>query len=156
MIQTDIDYPEGLPCPLRDGYTLRPVKPFMRTSMESGRSRQRRKFGSVPTLANVSWIFENDTQAALFEAWFHEVINDGVDWFNSPMKTPVGYGQYVCRFVDMYTGPNLMGVSAWRVDAQLEIWERPLMPPGWALFPDFVLNADILDLAINREWPEEK
>ena len=29
-----------------------------------------------------------------------------------------------------------------------------ILPPGWAEFPDFIVNSDILDLAVNREWPK--
>lgn len=156
MIETDIDYPEGLPNPLREGHSLTPVRPFMRTQMQSGRAKQRRLFSNVPVLGTWDFLFKTDTQAALFEAWFKEVLNDGVEWFNIERKTPLGLIRLVCRFTDIYTGPTLVGVSMWRYSCPMEIWERPLMPPGWALFPDFVLNADILDLAINREWPEEK
>jgi hypothetical protein len=28
-----------------------------------------------------------------------------------------------------------------------------LLEPGWAEFPEFILEADIIDLAVNREWP---
>lgn len=153
MIYTDINYPDGLPCAQREGYSLRHVSPFMRTEMDSGRARQRRKFSSVPTMASVAWVFENDTQAAAFEAWFREAINDGVEWFNMPLKTPVGLKDYVCRFTDMYEGPDLIGVSSWRISAQLEIWERPLMPDGWGLLPEFALGSSIFDIAMNREWP---
>lgn len=155
MIYTDIDYPNGLPCAQRDGYSLRHVSPFTRTTMESGRARQRRKFSSVPTMVDVAWIFANDTQAATFEAWFRDAINDGADWFNMPLKTPVGMQDYVCRFVDMYTGPDLIGISSWRISAQLEIWERPLMPQGWGLLPEFALGASIFDIAMNKVWPEK-
>jgi hypothetical protein len=102
----------------------------------------------------VNWIFRSDNQAALFEAWFRDAIQDGAEWFNSPLKTPIGEGQYVCRFVSMYTGPDPIGMRAWRVSATLEIWERPLMPVGWGEFPEFVLGASIIDIALNREWPE--
>ncbi|AVL70870.1 hypothetical protein CEQ07_05230 [Oligella urethralis] len=155
MIYTDIDYPDGLPCAQRDGYSLRHVSPFTRTTMESGRARQRRKFSSVPTMVDVTWVFKNDSQAAAFEAWFRDAINDGADWFNMPLKTPVGMQDYVCRFAEMYTGPDLIGISSWRISAKLEIWERPLMPQGWGLLPEFALGASIFDIALNREWPEK-
>lgn len=154
MITTDIDYPSDLPWPVRDGYDTNHVSPFTRTNMESGRARQRRKFSSVPSVVSVTWIFNGDNQAAAFELWFRQNIHDGADWFNCPLKTPVGEKQYVCRFTDMYRGPTLIGLCAWRVTATLEVWERPLLPPDWAILPDYILHADIFDLAMNREWPE--
>ena len=153
MIQTDINFPDGLPCALRDGYDINHVQPFLRTTMASGRAVQRRKYTSVPSMANVSWLF-TDTEAAAFELWFQQDIHDGADWFNSELRTPLGSGQYVCRFTEMYKGPTLTGRRLWRFTAVLEIWERPLLPPGWALLPDYIIHADIFDLAMNREWPE--
>ncbi len=153
-ITTDLDYPDGLPWPIRDGYDFKSVSPFMRTNLDSGRARQRRKFTSVPTMCNVTWIFNGDTQVAAFEAWFRDALLDGEEWFNSPLKTPIGDGQYVCRFTDMYNGPTLVGLCAWRVSAVLELWERPLMPPGWGLLPEYLLGADIFDIAMNEKWPE--
>ena len=154
MIETDIDYPKGLPWPEREEYTAQAVSPFVRTSMASGRARQRRRFTSVPVEYTVTWIFNGDNRAALFEAWFRDALNDGVEWFNMPMKTPTGTGYYVCRFIEMYSGPNPIGICSWRVSAKLEMFERPLMPQGWGLLPEFVLGASIFDIAMNREWPE--
>lgn len=154
MIHTDINYPEGLPWPVRDGYDINHVQPFRRTQMESGRSRNRRRFEGSPSVVNVTWIFNNDAEAALFEAWFRDALKDGTEWFNCPLKTPVGEAEYVCQFTAMYQGPKQVGLCAWRVSAVLEIFERPLMPPGWGEFPEFVLGASIIDIALNREWPE--
>lgn len=153
MITTDIDFPADLPCGLRDGYVLNPVQPFVRTDMKSGRSRQRRAFTSVPTMVNVSWLFRHDGQAAAFEAWFRDAIDDGAQWFNAPLRTPVGMQNYICRFTEMYKGPSLIGANLWRVDCTLEIFERPLLPVDWGEYPDYAIHADIFDLAMNREWP---
>lgn len=154
MISTDIDYPDGLPVPTRDGYEFRPVQTFLRTQMASGRAKQRRAFSDVPTMVNVNWIFNGDTQAAAFEAWFRDSIFDGDAWFNCPLKTPIGMQQYICRFVNMYTGPNLVGLCAWSVRAELEIYERPLISPDWSILPDYVIHSDIFDIAVNRLWPK--
>ena len=90
----------------------------------------------------------------LFEAWFRDTITDGADWFNMPLLTPLGAQDYVlsvCRYLRRsYTRRG----KYWRFSATLELWERPILPPGWAEFPDFIVNSDILDLAVNREWPE--
>lgn len=155
MISADIDFPEGLPCAIRDGYDINHVQPFTRTDMESGRSRQRRKFTSVPSAVNVNWIFSGDAQCAAFEAWFRDVLLDGAEWFNMPLKTPIGEKEYVCRFTKMYSGPVLMGVSLWRIDSSLEIFERPLMPPGWGENPEFLIHASLFDIAMNQAWPKD-
>lgn len=149
----DIDFPAGLPKPLRQGYGLNHVSPFARTEMATGRARQRRTFTSVPSMATVTWLLDT-LQAQTFEAWFRDAITDGADWFNCELKTPIGLRPYECRFADMYDGPTLVGLDHWRYGAELEIRERPILPPGWGLVPDLVQGASIIDVAVNREWPE--
>lgn len=153
MIQTDIDFPPQLPCPLKEGHTVKHGQPFVRTSMESGRARQRRRFTSVPSMQTFKWVFTGE-QAAAFEAWFRDALNDGAEWFNMPTFNPLGDTQIVCRFASMYEGPNPFGGRKWTVTAEVEVFERPLLPDGWGLLPDYLLNPDIFDLALNREWPE--
>lgn len=153
-ISTNLNYPKDyLPCPLKENFGLKATSPLKSTAMVTGRRRQRRAYTSVPTQTPVSWIF-TDGQAQLFEAWYRDIITDGADWFNMPLLTPLGAQDYVCRFVDIYEGPTPEGGKYWRYSAKLELWERPILPPGWAEFPDFIVNSDILDLAVNREWPE--
>lgn len=154
MIEAHIDYPEGLPNPLREGHSLNPVQPFTRTSMQSGRSAQRRSFSNVPTIGTWTFLFKNDALAAAFEAWFRDALKDGAEWFNINRKTPLGMTRLVCRFTSMYTGPTLVGRSMWQFSCPLEIFERPLMPPGWGENPDYLIHASLFDFAMNREWPE--
>lgn len=148
----DIFFPPQLPNGLRENHTARTVQPFVRTPMASGQAKQRRAFTSVPVMHSWSWIF-TDMQARLFEAWFRDMIRDGTDWFKIARKTPMGMELLTCRFASMYTGPTLLGRSHWRYTAELESKERSIMPPGWGLFPEFILGADIIDLAVNVNWP---
>lgn len=151
-----IEYPrEYLPLPLREGYAFQAVSPMVRSEMVSGRARQRRAYTSVPTVASVSWLL-SDVQSQLFEAWFEDALLSGSAWFECPLKTPEGTHNYVARFTDIYQGPALVGVSHWRFTAELELRERPILAPGWGLFPGLIAGQRILDLAINREWPESK
>ncbi|VTP66856.1 Uncharacterised protein [Leclercia adecarboxylata] len=99
--------------------------------------------------------FTKHNQAQLFEAWFRDALTDGAAWFLMKLQTPLGCQQaYKCRFTDIYEGPTLVSPKYWRYSAQLELWERPLLPPGWGNFPELVAGSDIIDLALNREWPE--
>jgi len=150
-------YPHDyLPMPLQDGYGFKPVSPLQRTQATSGRSRQRRKYTSTPTIATVNWIFTKNNQAQLFESWFRDVLTDGAAWFLMRLQTPLGCQQtYKCRFTDdAYEGPTLVPPKYWRFSAQLELWERPLLPSGWGFFPELVAGSDIIDFALNEEWPE--
>ncbi|WP_417315716.1 hypothetical protein [Cycloclasticus pugetii] len=151
----NIDYPAELPTPQRSGYAIQHTSPFMRTDMATGRARQRRTFTSVPSTVELQWLLTN-AQAQIFEAWFAYDITDGADWFNLALTTPVGRLEfYECRFAAMYDGPALVGLDHWRYTAKVEIRKRPLLPKDWYLIGrEFVLGADIIDQAINREWPE--
>ena len=152
-LTSNIDWPQGLPCVLREGHTTRHASPLLRTGMASGRARQRRKFTSVPSVHTCAWLM-TQVQAQAFEAWFAEVLSDGAQWFNMPLRTPMGTGKLLCRFTDIYEGPDLVGRNHWRISAQIEVWARPLLPPGWGLLPELVIGSSIIDVAVNKEWPE--
>jgi hypothetical protein len=147
-----IDYPADLPLPLRSGYGLNHVSPMMRTELESGRARQRRRYTSVPSIASVAWVF-TQSEAQLFEAWFRWTLSDGVEWFNATLRTPLGLMPYECRFVEMYSGPDLVGMDRWQLGASLEIRERQTLSTGWDVLPSFVMDPAIFDRAVNQEMP---
>ena len=149
------DYPSYLPKPLRDNYDLNHISPFARTTMSTGRARQRRTFQSVPTMTTVSW-YMKEPEAQLFEAWFKYEITDGADWFNIDLKTPVGnFASYECRFTDMYSGPTINDANDWVFSAELEIRERPVLTQNdWLYGQEFIQQSNIIDIAINRKWPE--
>lgn len=150
-----IDYPSTLPTPSRDGYALQHVSPFSRTPMRTGRARQRRTFQSVPSEVGLTFTFR-EPEAQVFEGWFAYDITDGADWFNIDLKTPVGnLAPYECRFMEMYSGPELFGLDLWRYTARVEIRERPILAKDWYEFgQEFILGASIIDIAINDKWPE--
>lgn len=149
-----IQYPEGLPLPSQDGYGFRAKSPMLRSTMLSGRSRQRRQYQSVPTETPVAWLF-TETQAQLFESWFEEVLVSGSQWFEMSLQTPQGLRLYRARFADMYEGPLLTGFNKWRVRARLELFERPILRDGWAVYaPQFMLYMAEIDQAVNSDWPE--
>lgn len=151
-----IEYPIYLPAPLLSGYELSTADPTLRTQLVTGRARQRRRYTSVPTFANCTWLMDA-RQAAFFEAWYKRVLLDGSQWFTCRIKTTetaTGTIDHICRFVGFYSGPTLTARERWSFTATLELRDRPLMPEGWEQFPDFWFNSDIIDLAINREWPE--
>lgn len=150
-----IQYPDYLPVPLRDSYGFEMEDPMIRSDLQSGRVRQRRRHTKVPTYSSVQWLM-TDLQARMFEAWWEEVLISGTEWFEMPLKTPLGGLQnYQSRFRGAYRGPTLVGVSLWRFTAELELLERPILPPGWiTIAPDFIRYADIFDRALNQEWPQ--
>ena len=151
----DKDYPSALPTPARQGYALQHTSPFARTSMVTGRARQRRTFKSVPSSVPLTWTMRNE-EAQIFEGWFSYDINDGADWFNINLKTPVGtLAPYECKFIGMYRGPELFGLDMWQFTAQVEIRERPILDKDFYLYgQEFILGSSIIDIALNSKWPD--
>jgi hypothetical protein len=120
--------------------------------MATGRAVQRRGFVGA-TVADVSWLF-TEAQSQAFETWFKDTISDGADWFNVRLKTPAGLTLYQCKFAGMYTGPTLTA-GFWRFGAALEFVERPVISEAWyEVGIEFFAGASIIDLALNREWPQ--
>jgi hypothetical protein len=148
-----IYYPDGLPRGLHSGRTYQLVSPLMRSELNSGRARQRRRFTDVPESAKVSWLF-SDSEAQLFKVWFLHQLVDGVEWFECPLDTPEGYGLYTARFMDVYEGPSRVGPDLWSISATLELQERSILDQDWSILPDFLLHKEIFDYAMNREWPQ--
>lgn len=150
-------YPATLPMPLRRNYGINHVSPFARTEMATGRARQRRTFQSVPSMVTVEWRMDQ-AQAPIFEAWFKYDITDGAEWFMSPLRTPEAPNGplklYECRFTGMYSGPNFTEDDEWGFSAELEVRERPILSKAWYDFgQDYLMNASIIDIAINKKWP---
>lgn len=154
--ETDINWPSQLPCVMRQGYDLRYQSPLMRSDLVSGRARQRRRFTSVPAYAPINLML-TDAQATYFDIWFKVKIMDGAAWFNiHTLRTPIGRGPFVARFTDIPAGPTWQATARphWLYVGELELWERPTIGDEWADFPDYIINANIIDMALNREWPE--
>lgn len=147
-----IFYPAGLPRGLHEGRTYQLVSPLMRTELQSGRAIQRRRYGFVPEGAQIRWLF-NDVQGQAFEAWWRDQLVDGSLWFECPLDTPLGYFDYTARFTQVYSGPSRVGPNLWSYSAELELRDRAVLDEGWGEFPEFILEAAIIDIAINSLWP---
>lgn len=148
-----IRYPEGLPVGLHSGSSYQLQDQMVRTPLVSGRARQRRAFTSVPQGRRISWLF-NDVQGQAFEAWWRDQLIDGVNWFECPLDSPLGYRLYICRFTGVYSGPSRVGPDLWSYSGELELRERAVPPAGTGEFPEYILHADIFDRAVNSFWPD--
>ena len=145
-------WPTQLPLPEQSGYAIQHVSPTQRTTMVSGRARQRRVYTSVPSNVAVQW-FLTEQQAQLFEAFFRYSITDGADWFLLPLKTPMFTGNYECRFTGIYEGPVLIAYDKWTVSATIEIKERQTLDSIWLQTPQYIADQSIIDIAVNQLWP---
>ena len=146
-----IAYPSGLPHPLKSGAAYQPENNIRRTPMQSGRARQRQLYTSVPSFYRASLIL-NDVQGRLLVAWADQIAKAG--WFEMPLRSDLGLNTETVRFMSTISGPVRIGVNHWQYTADIEIEFKPLLAPGWAeILPDYILHADIFDIAMNREKP---
>lgn len=147
----DIEYPRGLPFPMRDSYAFTPTNNIVRTDMQSGRARQRVEFEDSPDMLNLKWTL-TESESRLFSLWARSVV--GAGWFTMTILTPMGFETVELRFTERVDGPTLIGRFHWVWTAVCELRETPEIEEEWLeLLPDYILHSDIFDLAMNREWP---
>lgn len=145
------EYPSGLPLPQRSNYALERVNQIRRTDMDVGRAMQRWEFEDVPVFPQLTWRFTQE-QARLFISWFRQVAKAG--WWSGTLLTPMGFEKVKCRFTEAPKGQQLIGRFHWEYTALCEIEFESQLEPDWVeVLPDYVLEADIFDRAINLIWP---
>jgi len=123
-----ITWPDTLPLPTLDGYGIQPGDAILRTEMEAGPARQRRRFTQVPSRVSVRWIMRRD-QFALFEAWYRWQAKEGGAWFEIELLGGLGLLTQEARFTRQFQAQLLSG-TLWEIRSELEIRERPVLEEG--------------------------
>lgn len=98
----------------------------LRTKMDSGKARQRRKTVSELATISVKWEFSDD-EMSIFRAWHAEKLNLGVDWFNIDLPFGGGLETQQARFVQGNFSPTYTAHLYWEVTASLEVI-KPVRP----------------------------
>ena len=132
-----IAWPATLPLPTVEGYGIWPGEAILRTEMDAGPARQRRRFTHVPSRVSVRWIMRRD-QFALFEAWYRWQAKEGGAWFEIALLGGLGLLTQEARFTRQFQA-QLLGGTLWEIRSELEIRERP------------VLDEDLLQLLLVEE-----
>ena len=132
-----ISWPKTLPLPTIDGYGVHPGEAILRTEMEAGPARQRRRFTQVPSRISVRWLFRRE-QFALFEAWYRWHAKEGGEWFEIDLMGGLGLVGHEARFTRQFEARLKNGVL-WEVTSDLEIRERP------------TLDGDALDIFLEND-----
>lgn len=115
-------FPATLPAPLAAGYAVRPREQTIRTDMDVGAARVRRRSTARLDNVPVGWSF-SDAQAQVFRAWFDDPTEaaGGAAWFGVSLKIATGGSVAVeARFM---AAPSFefQGADRWRVSAELEV-----------------------------------
>ena len=132
-----VSWPATLPLPTIEGYDIHPGEAILRTEMEAGPARQRRRYTQVPSRISVRWTLRR-TQLAVFEAWYRWQAKEGGEWFAIELLGGIGLVAHEARFTRQFAA-RLLPANRWEVTSELEIRERP------------VLNEDALGLAITED-----
>lgn len=139
---TTITWPSTLPLPTVEGYNVQPGDALIRTEMDSGLARHRRRFTDVPTTISVRWIMRRD-QYAIFEGWYRWHAKEGANFFTINLLGGLGLLDQEARFTRQFSSQLLAGGTLWQVQSELEIRQRPVLDEGAT---SIVLSEDIIDL----------
>lgn len=134
-------WPTYLPAPQRRGYEINPGDPTLRTQMDAGPDRVRRRFTAIPSRIGVGWCF-SEAQLALFEAWHKYKIADGSAWFTVNLVNGQGSQSVEARFAKP-PKKVLLGGSNWDVGAELEVRTMPVMTEAYL---DVALDYDPVEI----------
>lgn len=142
-----IIWPQTLPLPTVQGYGVQPGEAILRTEMEAGLARQRRRFTDVPTKVSVRWIMRRD-QYAIFEGWYRYFAKEGASWFSIDLLGGLGLMPHDARFTRQFSARLLARGTLWEVISELEIRERPVIDEGYL---GLILSEDIPGLMASFE-----
>lgn len=114
-------WPNTLPKPT-PSYGINPVDQTVRTEMEGGAPRVRRRTSARNDHVSVVWVM-SDAQLAIFRAWFDDASQaaGGASWFTIHLAIgTTGLVSTTARFVNAYKVSHLNMLN-WTVAADLEI-----------------------------------
>jgi hypothetical protein len=114
-----ISYPATLPAPTRD-YSLTINNSAIRTQMESGRYRQRRRFLDSENTISVKWLF-TDAEFQLFESWTFHALDGATSWFECPVVSGGGVTTHQVRIQSGSLQAALNRDGGWTVTAGLDL-----------------------------------
>lgn len=157
---TSVSWPATLPLPAIAGYGLKPKPNVVRTEMEDGAARQRRR--STVTVDPITVQFELTAwQEMMFDAWLDKRANGGATWFNITLLSGRGLESYEARIkggADRDDRPR--NGANWVATLTLEVRNRPMLSDsdidlligedGDALLA--AINALHLYLTTSRMW----
>lgn len=114
-------WPSTLPAPLTENYGVDATDTTVRTDMDSGPARVRRRFTAAPDMLTATWRL-SEAQMAIFRTFFEDDIDHGAAWFDMPVKdgrTEGGETQEV-RFSAPWRA-SYIGGYGWTISATIEV-----------------------------------
>lgn len=118
-------YPDVLPPFLADSFGYDEDNDLIRTDMEAGPARVRRRATQTPTVFSVSSKMKHH-QLKIWESWFKHKINGGEEWFNVELDTGSGLVEHMGRYVGKCSVRHT-GALTWVVSGKIEVEELHVM-----------------------------
>lgn len=156
---TTITFPKRLPYPTVESYSIRPDEAIIRTDMEAGPARQRRRYTQTPSKIAVKWIMSPE-QFCLFEAWYKYYAKEGAEWFVITLLGGIGLTEQEARFTQQFESSITAG-RLWQIITELEIRDRPTITEDATLiimdsdFQKLELSVDRLHILVHKSCPNK-
>ena len=120
-----IKYPSLLPLPLLSSTSFKQQSNILRTEMNSGRARQRRRFLSVPTTMAATFQISK-SNAIILESFYENELKEN-EWFLMKIPTPLGLTEHEVRFINSpMENYKPLGAKRWSYQANIEVKKRTL------------------------------
>ena len=115
-------WPDLLGIPVFSGYDLETTDPTVRTDMEGGSARVRRRYTSAPDTVSLKFIFDQAQMATFRAFWDYDLMN-GAAWAYMPVKTGRVSGMEAkeCRPIAGKFKAVPAGSRHWYVEFQVEV-----------------------------------
>lgn len=115
------NWPTTLPLPMLDGYSVSPQAAVIRTQVEGGPARYRRRFSDAPEDITAN-VLLTAAQMVIFRAFYRDDIHMGADWF-AMNGLDIGNGYTINSEVHMVGQYSAVKVDAkkWKVSFKLEV-----------------------------------
>lgn len=134
-------WPKTLPLPLLSDYGIEDESMVLRTEMDDGLARQRRKSAARPSAIPVKLKFDSE-QHAVFDSFLENECEGSAGWFLIKLLIPgFGVGEQVSRIKPGYKS-KANGFNKWIVSGTLEIRKKPL------------IDADLLAVLSNYRYDD--
>lgn len=152
-------WPKTLPLPLLSDYGIEDESMVLRTEMDDGLARQRRKSAARPSAIPVKLKFDSE-QHAVFDSFLENECEGTAGWFLIKLLIPgFGVSEQVSRIKPGYKS-KANGFNKWIVSGTIEIKKQPVIDASLlALLSEYryddLLNASkIAHNYVELRYPE--
>lgn len=115
-------WPSSLGNPQLSGYDLETTDPTVRTDMEGGSARVRRRYTAAPDTVSLKFLFDAAQMATFRTFWDYDMAN-GSAWVYMPVKTGyvAGLESRECRPINGIFKSVPVSATHWLVEFQVEV-----------------------------------